>query len=230
MPPSSSLRDIKILKPLSLQLVLELEKRCIWKNFSSGSTLLSFQDNHEDVYFLVKGVVRAVLYSTQGKKVSYRELSEGSTFGELAAIDGGPRSVTVEAVDDCRVAILPKEDFWKTLREQHEFSEAILKHLVHYLRDLTARVYELSTLVVRNRLHAEIVRLVQSSSAEAHPPTIMRLPTQEELANRIGTHREAIGRELKRLAAIGVVERRGRQLRILDMGRLSRMAQEGTSD
>ena len=61
--------------------------------------------------FLLDGQARVSVYSAQGKQVSFRDIRPGGIFGEMAAIDGAPRSASIEAISDCTVAVLPQAAF-----------------------------------------------------------------------------------------------------------------------
>jgi len=98
------------------------------------------------------------------------------------------------------------------------------------VRNLSDRVVEFSTLAVNNRIHAELLRLVHTQMTTRleglAAVTIAELPTHQEIANRISTHREAVSRELARLEGQGLIARDGRGLRIRDVARLARMVEE----
>jgi len=70
------------------------------------------------------------------------------------------------------------------------------------IRELTKRVYEFSTLAVRYRIQAEVLRLANLSSRCGNVVNISPAPTHAEIASRTSTHREAVTRELNRLAKL----------------------------
>ena len=64
------------------------------------------------MFFLVSGEARVIVYSLAGKVVSFHDLASGDMFGELPAIDGRPRSASVEARTSCLVASMRSARFW----------------------------------------------------------------------------------------------------------------------
>jgi DNA-binding Lrp family transcriptional regulator len=81
---------------------------------------------------------------------------------------------------------------------------------------------------VRNRVHAELVRLARDhGGSEA---LIRPAPTHSEIASRISTHREAVTRELSRLEGLGIIAREGRTLRVKDLARLEAMVEDFAAD
>ena len=84
---------------------------------------------------------------------------------------------------------------------------------------------EFSTLVVQNRIQAELLRLVADAAKDAGA-LLSPDPSLADIAERIRTHREAVSRELSRLASIGLIRREGTNLRIVDVARLARLVRE----
>jgi CRP-like cAMP-binding protein len=165
-----------------------------------------------------------------GKAVSFRELSPGTTFGEYAAIDGRPRSASVEARTSCLVASMKSASFREILLAEPRVAESLLKHFVMEIRELTTRVYEFSTLAVRYRIQAEVLRLASLSARHGKIANITPAPTHAEIASRTSTHREAVTRELNRLAKIGILEQRNRELWITDIDRLAALVHDAAGE
>lgn len=226
---TNMLRKISFFAGLDEQTVRGLGKSCHYKTFRSGEVIISEQDESFDVLFLAGGRARVNIYSSAGKRVSFREMLEGAIFGELAALDGHSRSASVEAVMPCSVVIMPRQVFLQSLREQPAFMMSVMVHLTQLIRALTKRVFEFSTLAVRNRVHAELLRIADlepgSNEAIVSPP-----PTHEEIASRISTHREAVTRELARLEELGLIAKEARILRIKNVEMLRRLVEQGAVD
>ena len=102
---------------------------------------------------------------------------------------------------------------------------ATLKHVAAEVRRLSERVVEFSTLVVQNRIQAELQRLAADAAKDAGA-LLSPAPSLADIAERISTHREAVSRELSRLGSIGLIRREGTNLRIVDVARLARLVRE----
>jgi CRP-like cAMP-binding protein len=176
------------------------------------------------------GDVRVTIYSTAGKAVSFRDLGSGEIFGEFPAIDGGPRSASVEARTNCLIASLPGSAFGELVKSESRLAQALLPHLTKTIRALTTRVYEFSTLAVSNRIQAELLRLASLGQKQGKGSRIVPAPTHTEIASRVSTHREAVTRELTRLSRIGLIERRKGALVVNDVRRLAAMVHEATGE
>jgi predicted transcriptional regulator len=95
---------------------------------------------------------------------------------------------------------------------------------------LSERVLEFSTLAVRNRIHAELLRLAADARREDGQALLSPAPSLSEIADRISTHREAVSRELSRLGSIGLLRREGGDLLVPDMARLEKLVREAKGE
>jgi CRP-like cAMP-binding protein len=188
-------------------------------------TVIEHGSRSHDVYFLVEGELRVLLFSADGREVSVRTLAPRNLFGEVAAIDGLPRCASVVATVPSLVLVMSREDFLHCIRNSPGASLWLAQQFAAQIRTLTEKIFELSTLNVRNRLHCELLRLALTAGVDANMATIKPAPTHAELANRIGTHREAVTRELRDLAGRKILRQDRRQLDIVDIGQLSRIVQ-----
>jgi CRP/FNR family transcriptional regulator, cyclic AMP receptor protein len=200
-----------------------MEERARTFKIRKGQSVIEHGSRCTEVYFLIDGELRVLLYSRDGREVSMRTFRPGQMFGELAAIDGLPRSATVAAVEPSLVLAITREDFHSCMESSASASLWLAREFASQIRALTDRVFELATLNVRNRLHCELLRLALIVGATGNRATLQPSPTHSELANRIGTHREAVTRELRELARRGIVEQNRRSLTILDFARLSEL-------
>ena len=194
-----TLGNVKLFSELSDADCRAMASQCDWQRYSTGNQIVYHLDASRNVFFIVSGSVRAVVHSLSGRQVSYRDISEGELFGEFAAIDGMPRSANVVALSDCVIASLTPERFWQVLREHPSVTAKLLKHLTSLVRFYSDRVRELATLPVNVRVQIELLRLAKPTSSEADVSIIEPAPTHAEIANRIGTHREAVTRALNAL-------------------------------
>jgi CRP-like cAMP-binding protein len=225
-----SLGKVALLAGLSPETLAGIEKRCAWRTYRPGEPIIGRLDRSDDVFFVAAGEARASLYSVDGKAITFCDLGAGDVFGELAAIDGAARSASIEARSQCVVASMAASTFRNLLKSEPDVALALMRQMVSRIRSLTTRVYEFSTLAVANRIQAEILRLAELTHSEGGAARIDPAPTHADIASRTSTHREAVTRELRRLARIGLIERQGRALLVKNLGRLGTMVHEATGE
>jgi CRP-like cAMP-binding protein len=185
-----------------------------------GQTIISEGSETTEVYLICSGRVQISLFSPHGREVIFREMGPNLIFGELAAIDRQARSANVVALEDSQLAHMRGEDFLAFLGEVPQAGLWMSQLLVARIRNLTARAFELATLPVAGRVHSELLRLARETGDEGDRPVIQPMPTHADLAARIGTHREAVTRELNMLAGEGILRQSGRKSEILSIARL----------
>src|SRR5262245_53792525 len=96
---TETLARIDLFKSLAAAAIDRLDTQCSWRRASAGEWLIDYQDASRDVFFVVSGTARVVIQSA-GRDVLFRQIEGGEFFGELAAIDGQPRSSGIVAVTD----------------------------------------------------------------------------------------------------------------------------------
>lgn len=188
------------------------------RSHPAGAELIREADRDRRVFLMLAGEADVLAHSPEGRMVLFSRVVPGDLVGILAAIDGGARSTSVVARDAGRTAWVSPQDFQRLMREP-DFAGAIHLHFVGLIRGLSERVYEFGTLLVRERLVRELLRLLAAPGDGPH--LLDPAPSHMELAARIATHREAVSREMSRLARLGVLERRGRSLHVPSRARLA---------
>jgi CRP-like cAMP-binding protein len=182
------------------------------------------------VLFLLSGRARVIIYSADGKAVLFTDLSAAIMIGEIAAIDRKPRSAGVEALGPCIVASLSADRFEALMTAEPSVAVATLRHVTAEVRRLSERVFEFSTMVVQNRIQAELVRLAAEAGATQGEALLSPAPSLSDIANRISTHREAVSRELSRLVSMGLLRREHGDLRIVDIAKLASLVKEARGE
>jgi CRP/FNR family cyclic AMP-dependent transcriptional regulator len=204
------------------------EKRCVWQWWESGAQILDLDGASDDVYFVVHGRARVMNYSHSGsREVALGEITEGGCFGELAAIDGEPRSANVVAMGRTLTARLSGTLFVEFLLSHPDAALAMMRRLTEIIRLANARVMDLSTLAAQNRIYADLLR--QARTGGGLPPNaamIRPIPRHHAIAARASTTRETVARVLGDLARRELVRREGDALLIIDVRTLGGLVEQ----
>jgi CRP-like cAMP-binding protein len=225
---SETLARVPLFRSLDTKAIAQLDSRCIWRRAKAGEWVLDYQEGGNELFFVVQGHVRVTIRAVSGATIILRDIRDGEYFGELAAIDGKPRSAGIQAVTDSIIARMPPSVFRETLHGAPDVCDQLLALLASQIRMLANRVNEFSTLDVRHRIYAELLRLArppgEDGRAAISPP-----PTHAEIAARVSTHREAVTRELKSLERAGLIERRRGAIVLADPGRLADLIEQASA-
>jgi CRP-like cAMP-binding protein len=202
----------------------DLEQRCRWRELEAGRTVIDRGEEHTDVYVLVSGRAHVMNYSSAGRVIDYASLSTGDVFGELAAIDGLPRSAAVVTQTNCTIAVIPGKVFVQLVTTHPVISLALLQRLASIIRRSDERIADFSLLGAEQRVCLELLRLAAPEPGAAGRFIIQPFPTQSTFANGVGLARETVGRILSRLAREKLIERRDRALYVRDRDMLEERA------
>ncbi|WP_022728800.1 Crp/Fnr family transcriptional regulator [Fodinicurvata sediminis] len=222
--PDRTLSHIKLFRGLPAQVITQIEDKCHWQTHRAGEEIIGQFDASRTVFFIVHGLVSVLVFSMDGRQVDFRELGPGQQFGEFSALDGAPRSASVTAGSDCQLACLSHTDFRAFCHAYPIIMEHLLQEMAAVIRQLSARIFEFSTLGVNRRIQAELLRMAHQSGIRNNKAMIAEAPTQEQIAARVSTHREAVSRELSQLRQHGFLERQGKKALVInDVEALSRL-------
>ncbi len=200
-------------------LLARFDRQAAWRGYGPGDVVLDFEDRTSEVHFIAAGCVRVVVRTPSGREVILNEVGAGDLIGELAAIDGAPRSANVTAVQRSRLCALPAAAFLEIVFASPPVCHRLLRRLAAWLRLRTERALEREALDVRLRLCAELLRLSRGRGGRPDdaPPgeaggdgcarVVSPPPPQHEIAARIGAGRETVSREMAELAREGLLER-----------------------
>lgn len=224
MVPPSTIADIlrgnEIFAGLDRTAIVACSRAVSRRELTPGETLIRHDDLGSEVFFVIAGTLRVIIYAPDGRPVLFRDIGPGETVGELAAIDGKPRSASVEARTNSEVLAMDARKFRDLVAREPSVAMAMLRRTIGLVRELSDRLFQLSSLGVANRIHAELLRLVGETGSRANRVILSPTPRQSDIADRIATNREAVSREVSHLTRRGILTRQGKALVVVDVQRL----------
>jgi CRP/FNR family cyclic AMP-dependent transcriptional regulator len=162
-----------------------------------------------------------VLPSAEGDEAIIATLRPGDFFGELAILDGAPRSASAVSLEASETLVLPRPEFAELLDTLPGLRDALLKGLAHELRRLTGQVEELHFLDLAGRLAMRLSRLARDGDAIGDGRIRLAWPyTQSDLAAMIGGTRQSVNRLLSDLVDDGLIVIEPDSLLIVDVEKL----------
>jgi CRP-like cAMP-binding protein len=217
-----SLTGIPLLSSLGPESAERHARSCFFKDYGPHELIIDADDESTDVRFVIHGRVRVIHRIAVGKEVILGEMSDGDYFGEIAAIDGQARSANVTTLTKARICVMPQRCFLEILEETPKIALEVLRTLAGRVRTLNLRLAEHSFLQAKHRLYSELLRLSKPRSGHPSHRVVSPPPIQRELAERIGTRREVVSRELNQMEREGVVEKTKGALVLVNVDELQR--------
>ena len=204
------LQNIPLLKGVDQATLERMAPAFLIRNFVRGGFVLHKGGSGEHLLFLLSGRLQAVDVSEEGREIGLSIITPGDYFGDLAIIDGLPRSASVIASEASLVAFLPRTQALELIYNTPLVAERMLKRMASKIRD--ASNYR-AILGIPNAFQRVFALLNQFARvAPGGLVVIDKMPSQQEIAIMVNTSRETVSRAIHSLIQKGVVEKDMRRL------------------
>lgn len=216
------LRSARIFAQLPDDVLARLADACVRRSYRRGQYLWYQGDEDARLVVVASGLLKVVLGSEQGDEVVLTTLGPGETLGEIALLDGAPRSASVVAVEPTTVLLLARTTVLELLARHPAVLDALLRSLGALVRRLTEQAGDLVFLDLGARVAKLLLRLAEAHGAGS---TVLDLGlSQSDLAAMVGATRPAVNRVLQHLVTRGVIKVDGQMIALLDVAALQRRA------
>jgi CRP/FNR family cyclic AMP-dependent transcriptional regulator len=173
------------------------------RTFAKRAIIVTEGDDTDSLYVVLSGKARVFVADEKGREVQLNQLGTGEYFGEVT-LDGGPRSASVMAVEDCRCAIVKRTELTAFLEQHPELALHVMRKLARRVRDLTESVRSLALMDVYGRVARLLLELAEEEDGKL---VIRENLTHKDIASRVGASREMISRIFSDLAVGGYVRK-----------------------
>lgn len=218
------LQKVELFRGLDSHALREIAAQCKWVRVRRNEYVMRRDGADRDVYFVIAGTMRMAASAGRGRRIIFRDVSDGEVLGEHSALDGGARVADAQALRECLLASISAEAFRVIVASHPSVAERLLRRLSGSLRELADRLLELGAQPVQRRIWLELARLAREAGVAQNRARLEPAPTHNDLASRVGTLREQVSREFSRLARTGVLERAGKALVVRDVAALESFA------
>ncbi len=211
---ASALRRIPLFAQLPRDTLARLARVAVPRTYGSEETILFAGDPCRAAYFVAHGHARVARMSSDGREQVLARLGPGHSFNTVPVFQpDGVNHATVQAVDEVTLFVVGKEDLLRLVTEDPKLALALLQDFAARLDHLTDLVEDLSLRTVRGRLARFLLAQAEAGSVEPRC-------TQAEIAARLGTVREMIGRTLRDFADDELIRMDRQRIVLLDRQRL----------
>jgi CRP-like cAMP-binding protein len=180
------------------------------KDVARGATIFVKGAPGTCLFAVCRGVVLVTSTSSDGKSLFLNEIKEGEIFGEIALLDGQPRTADAAAFTDCSLIVIERRDFLPLLRSNPDVMLKLVEILCARLRRTTEQVEDLMFMDLRSRLAKTLLRLSEGAGNDR----VLEI-SQGELSQIVGLSREMINRQLQVWVRDGYLKLERRRLIIL---------------
>jgi len=221
LDPVETLRRVPFFAVLPLDELRSLAAHCVVRRLRRDEMLFAEGDPCGGLFVVQAGAVKQFKMAETGREQVLVTERAGSTVGELALFDGGNFPASAAAVEDSTVLYLPKREFLDLCRHNSAVAFAVIRSLASRSRYLTSLVEELSLKEVSHRL----ARFLRDRALRYGVRTRRGIEfpleeTNQEIGAEIGTVRDLVSRNLRRLVDRGIIKMERRKVIVLDMPEL----------
>jgi CRP/FNR family transcriptional regulator/CRP/FNR family cyclic AMP-dependent transcriptional regulator len=173
----------------------------IIREFDSGDIIVHEEDNETQTFFVIAdGAVQVTVCTSEGKQTILATLRKGEFFGEMAILDGEPRSASVVAAQRCVLLMLYRDPFINILNKYPKITIQMLIEMSRRLRHTNRQINTLSMMSVYGRVADVILQLARENGRKVGYMTVIEnRPTHQEIAEMAGTSRETVSRIISQL-------------------------------
>lgn len=220
------LGESELFSSLDEQARLRLAERASQRGYRRGQVVFVQDERGDRMFVVAEGEIRLLIRSPHGEEVELTRRSRGEAFGEMALLDGGPRSATAEAITAAMLIGIGRDDLIKLLRSEDHLVDAFL----HLLGGLVRRANNLSSALVfrdvRGRVAAKLLELVAWDPKAETPGAelIASQVSQNDLAQMVGGARQTVNQVLRQFEKRGWVMLHHRAFEVLDPHALQHLA------
>jgi CRP/FNR family transcriptional regulator, cyclic AMP receptor protein len=197
------------------------------RRWTAGAVIFSEGERSDHVILIRSGQVKVAASAINGKQAILAFRGAGDLIGELASIDGRPRSATVTAFTEVTAVSLTGAEFRHLLRESPRTAFELLRVIVSRAREADLRRLEFGAYDVQARLASLLLDLVEryGEHTAGDDTVIIRLAlSQTELADASGASRETVTKALKRYRELGAIRTSRRRIEVVKIDVLRALA------
>ena len=210
------LRKAPIFESLSDTELQALAASLKQRTFARGVVIFHKGSPGNSLYLIESGKVRIFILSDSGQEIAINTHGPDECFGELALLDGLPRSASAVSLDRTTCYVLHREDFLATLETHPTMVRAILTLLSGRVRHATEYAERLAFLDVQSRIASTLLALADHYGIERQGIEIDLRLTQTDLASYVAASRESVNKALGGLRDQGLVAIDGYTVTLID--------------
>ena len=213
------LQMVDLFQDLTEAEIEEIDRATTMSTCRRGKIFYMPEDTSQVLFLLKEGRVQLYRISPDGKKLAIATIGPGAIFGEMALIGQGMHNTFAEAVEDCVLLVMSREDVERLLVTKPKVALRIFEALGSRLKETEARLEEIAFKSIPARLASLLLQLADARGSD----TITGL-THQDLGEQIGTYRETTTQTLNTFRVDGLIDIGRKRITILDREGLQRLA------
>jgi CRP/FNR family transcriptional regulator, cyclic AMP receptor protein len=222
----SLLRNHSLFRDLPPAVIEHLGSYMKTRRVVRGTTIFAKGDPGTGLMGVLAGTVKVSVASADGKDIMLNLFHEGEVFGEIALLDGRPRTADATAMSDCELVVIERRDFVPFLSDHPDVMLKFIEILCSRLRRTSEQVQDITFLNLPTRLAKTLLQLTaaEDGSATARKAAV----TQREISQMIGISRESTNKQLRAWAKRGLIRLERGGVGVVAPDKLAAIAEQGS--
>ena len=213
------LQTFEFLRGLDAETLSALAKNSTWKVFAPDAVVFWEGDTESNLYYLQYGSLKVLKSAPDGREQVLRFINSGDIFNEIGVLAKRANPVTAVALEESGIWLIPRGALEQIVLEHPQTALQIIESMADKIIGLVTLAADLSLKTVEARFAKLLLDQAEGDVIERQ-----RWTNQTELASRLGTVPDVLGRVIRELTKAGLIEMDKHQIRILDRVGLSARA------
>ena len=222
----SLLRNHSLFRDLPPAVIEHLGSYMKTRKVTRGTTIFAKGDPGTGLMGVLAGTVKVSVASADGKDIVLNLFHEGEVFGEIALLDGRPRTADATAMSECELVVIERRDFVPFLSDHPDVMLKFIEILCSRLRRTSEQVQDITFLNLPTRLAKTLLQLTAAEDGSA--TTRKAAVTQREISQMIGISRESTNKQLRAWAKRGWIRLERGGVNVVAPDKLAAIATEGS--
>ena len=206
------LENMAFFKGMKMQELIELAGMMKQIKYKNNTIIINQGELSRSLFIIIYGRLKAYATDEDGNQTIFTFLNSGDYFGELSLLDEGPRSATVQTLEECTLLNLDHAMFKDFMDSHPNVCWTLFKSLTSRIRIMDETICLLTSKDIYGRLIQTLYKLAEENSEGV---LITQKLTHQDLAEMVGSSREMISRTLKDLKSDGYISVEKKQISIL---------------
>ncbi len=200
-------RNIQLFASLTEKELDEIREKMQVRKFHKNDVILYEENTNQVMYVILRGKVKVIQTTEEGKEVILAIHGSGDFFGEVSLIDSRTLPAIVVAKEDSVVAIISREEFYSLIYSQGKVLDVLLQILCSRLRDSWDRIQLLSFTNASQRIKMLFTMLANEYGGKTTEGTLLNIKlTHQDIADMAGVARETVTRAIDKLNKDGEIK------------------------
>lgn len=217
------LRRVSYFADLTDEVLTAVASAAVERRYARGQVIFLEGERCAGLHIVAAGEVKIFKLSAQGREQILHPVGPGDTFNDVAVLDGGPNPASAAALTEAVVCIISRSDIQRLTQVHPALAWALIESVARRARYLVTMVEDLALRSVKERL-ARLLLVEAARRPTTGALDRSQMMTQAEMAARLGTVREMVGRALRELADDEAISLDRHRIVITDRAHLAAIA------